>query len=104
MHIAVWKGGLFSERPAMTTLNHTSSDSVIPAFKRSLRFLAIRLARRFNDRVSAVIAHREQQAQRFILHRLSDRELKDFGLNRLQIDEGLAEAATARSRRQQSRK
>jgi uncharacterized protein YjiS (DUF1127 family) len=51
-----------------------------------------------------VIAHREQQAQRFILHSLSDRELKDFGLNRLQIDEGLAEAATARSRRQQSRK
>ena len=43
-------------------------------------------------------------AEPTFLHRLSDRELKDFGLNRLQIDEGLAEAATARSRRQQSRK
>ena len=105
MHIAVWKGGHFGERPAMTTLNNTSSDSVIPvAFKRSLRFFAIRLARRINDWVSAVIAHREQQAQRFVLHSLSDRDLKDFGLNRLQIDEGLAEAATARSRCQRSRK
>lgn len=89
----------------MTMQNHTSSDSVIPvAFKRSLRFFAIRLARRINDWVSAVIAHREQQAQRFILHSLSDRDLKDFGLNRLQIDEGLAEAAIARSRYQRSRK
>ena len=89
----------------MTMLNHTSSDSVIPvAFKRSLRFFAIRLARRINDWVSAVVAHREQQAQRFVLRTLSDRELKDFGLNRSQISEGLAEAAATRSRCQRSRK
>jgi uncharacterized protein YjiS (DUF1127 family) len=89
----------------MTTLNGTSSDSVIPvAFKRSLRFLTIRLARRINDWVTAVIAHREQQAQLFILRGLSDRDLKDFGLNRSQIGEGVTEAATARSRSQRSRK
>ena len=88
----------------MTMLNSTSNDSVIPAFKRSLRFLAIRLARRINDWVNAVIAHRERQAQLIILRRLSDRELKDFGLNRAQIGEGLAAAAADRSLCQQSRK
>jgi uncharacterized protein YjiS (DUF1127 family) len=89
----------------MTTLNNTSSDSVIPvAFRRSLRFLTIRLARWINDWATAVVAHREQQAQRFVLRTLSDRELKDFGLNRSQISEGLAEAAAARSLCQRSRK
>lgn len=89
----------------MTMLNNTSSESVIPvAFKRSLRLFSARLARRFNDWVSAVIAHRERQAQLYVLRSLSDRELRDFGLNRSQIDNGLAEAAKERSRCQQSRK
>src|SRR5438128_974505 len=79
----------------MTMVNNTSSDSVIPvAFKRSLRFFALRLARRINDWVAAAIARRERQTQLTILRSLCDRNLKDFGLNRCQIGEGLAEAAT----------
>ena len=84
----------------MTMLNSTPNDSVIPvAFKRSLRFFTIRLTRRINDWVNAVIAHRERQAQLYVLRRLSDRELKDFGLNRAQIREGLAPATTPQMRR-----
>lgn len=89
----------------MTMPNNTSSDSVIPvAFRRSVRFLSLRLARRINGWVADMVAKREQQAQLFNLCRLGDRELKDFGLNRLQIGEGLAQAAIDRSRCQRSRK
>jgi uncharacterized protein YjiS (DUF1127 family) len=89
----------------MTMLNNTSSHSVTTvAFRRSLRFFAVRLTRRINDWVAAAIARRERQAQLTFLCSLSDRDLKDFGLNRCQIGEGLAEAATDRSRWQQSLK
>jgi uncharacterized protein YjiS (DUF1127 family) len=99
------KGGTLEKDPTMTMLNNTSSDSVTSdAFRRSLRFFGIRLARRINGWVTAVVAQREQQAQLTILRGLSDRDLKDFGLNRSQIGEGLSEAAAARSRCQQSRK
>jgi uncharacterized protein YjiS (DUF1127 family) len=47
-----------------------------------------------------MIAHREYQANLVVLRHLSDRELKDIGLHRGEIAEGLA--AKARSRKQQS--
>jgi hypothetical protein len=62
--IAGWKGGHPGERPKMTMLNNTSSHSVTTvAFRRSLRFFAVRLTRRINDWVAATIARRERQAQ-----------------------------------------
>ena len=89
----------------MTMFNHTSGDFVIPvASRKSLRFYFARFADRFNGWVNAVVAHREHRAQLFVLRRLSDRDLKDFGINRSQICKGLAEAAADLSRRQQSRK
>ena len=89
----------------MTMLNNTSSYSVTPvAFRRSKRFFILRLARFIDGLVANVIAQRERQAQLAVLRSLNDRELKDMGLNRCEIGEGLAEAAKARSVGQQSRK
>ena len=69
-----------------------------------MRFFILRLARFINGFVANVIAQRERQAQLAVLRSLNDRELKDMGLNRCEIGEGLAEAAKARSVGQQSRK
>ena len=89
----------------MTMLHNASDDSTIPvAFLRSLIFFAIWFARRFHDWINAVIAHRERHAQQYVLRTLSDRDLKDLGIHRSQISEGLAQAAADRSRCQQSRK
>ena len=85
----------------MTMLNNTSSYSPV-AFRRSLRYFILRFGRFVNGLVAAMIAERERQAQINVLRRFSDRELKDIGLNRSEIDYGLAEAAKYRSRCQQS--
>jgi uncharacterized protein YjiS (DUF1127 family) len=51
-------------------------------------FRALRRVKDFlDDWIAAVLAHRERQAARFVLHRLSDRELKDMGLSRSDIDQ-----------------
>jgi len=89
----------------MTMLNNTSNSSASAvAFRRSARFFIVRLARLLNGWVAAAIAERERHAQLTALRTLSDRDLKDVGLNRCQIGEGLAEAAKDRSRCQPSRK
>jgi Domain of unknown function (DUF1127). len=49
-----------------------------------------------------MIAHREREAARFMLGHLNDRALKDIGIYRSQIDDGLAEIARGRALRQQS--
>jgi len=49
-----------------------------------------------------MIAHREREAARFTLGHLNDRALKDIGIYRSQIDDGLTEIARRRARRQQS--
>ena len=87
----------------MTMLNNTSNTSVnAVAFRRSARFFIVRLARLLNGWVAAAIAERERHAQLTVLRTFSDRDLKDVGLNRCQIGEGLAEAAKDRSRCQPS--
>jgi uncharacterized protein YjiS (DUF1127 family) len=89
----------------MTMLNNTSNTSVNAfAFRRSARFFIVRLARLLNGWVAAAIAERERHAQLTVLRTFSDRDLKDVGLNRCQIGEGLAEASKDRSRCQPSRK
>jgi len=62
------------------------------------------LARLANGWIAALIAQRQRQANLVILRSLSNRELRDIGLDRCQIGEGLAEAAKARSRLQQSKR
>jgi uncharacterized protein YjiS (DUF1127 family) len=89
----------------MTMLNNTSSYSATPAtIRRAIRIFVRGLARLANGWIASLIAQRERQANLVILRRLSDRELRDIGLDRCQIGEGLAEAAKARSRLQRSRR
>ena len=65
---------------------------------------AIRLARvrrLINRFLAAVIARHERHAAREALRRLDDRQLKDFGMYRAQIDSSLEELAQIRARMQQ---
>ena len=57
-----------------------------------------RLINRF---LAAVIARHERHAAREALRRLDDRQLKDFGMYRAQIDSSLEELAQIRARMQQ---
>ena len=52
--------------------------------------------------IAAVIAQRERQAAFAVLRSLSDRELRDMGIYRGQIGEGLEEAARFRASRHRS--
>ena len=89
----------------MTMLNNTSGHTVTPAtIRRTIRISVRGLARLANGWIAALIAQRQRQANLVILRSLSNRELRDIGLDRCQIGEGLAEAAKARSRLQQSKR
>jgi uncharacterized protein YjiS (DUF1127 family) len=60
------------------------------------RRCAIGLGRLINQWVAATIARREREANLVVLRNLMDSELRDIGLNRCQIGEGLEEAAKER--------
>lgn len=70
---------------------------IMPLSVRSgiLRFLAS-FGRLVNGWVAAAIDRRERQAAMVALRHLDDRELKDIGIYRCQIDTVIAEAAQAR--------
>ena len=53
-----------------------------------------------NGWIAAIIAQREHQASVAVLRSLSDRELRDMGIHRGQIGDGLADAARDRASRQ----
>ena len=87
----------------MTTLNSTSSHFARSAARpsptyRKARFYLKSLAHMINGWIAAAIALRERQANLCILRKLGDRELRDMGLSRSQIGEGLREAAKDRAR------
>ena len=69
------------------------------AWRRTSVFLA-RTRRLIDSLVAAAIARRERHATLAVLRHLNGRELKDFGLDRSQIDLGLDQAAQERSRLQ----
>jgi|SRR5580704_3270457 uncharacterized protein YjiS (DUF1127 family) len=86
----------------MTIINITPhSTTTTSEIQRTLGLFLNRLGRLINHSIAAAIAHRARQADIDILRRLSDRELKDIGLTRGDIGEGLAEAARYRIRMQQ---
>jgi uncharacterized protein YjiS (DUF1127 family) len=74
----------------------------IRSFRPTAPTIRRRLAVFLNHWVTAIIAHREREAARFLLGHLSDRELKDIGIYRSHIDDGLAEIARRRARLQRS--
>ena len=87
----------------MSMLNHTSSTFVTTdAMRSTLRSWQAWLGHMINGYIAKLIAQREQQANLVILRYLADRELRDMGINRSQIGEGLAEAAKDRSALQEA--
>ena len=87
----------------MTMLNTAPPYATLAsAIQRKARFVLKRMAHLLNYWVAAAIAKRARQANITYLHHLSDRELRDIGLYRGDLAEGLAEAAKNRIRMQQS--
>jgi len=85
----------------MSILDSISDFSTAPmAIRRSVRVAARGFFRAVNNVVAAIIAQREYQANLAILRCLTDRELRDIGLERGQIGPGLAEAARDRAMHQ----
>lgn len=84
----------------MTMLTNMQTSATRPFALRA----AVRLAhlRRFINRFFAgVIARHERNAARAVLHRLDDRQLKDLGIYRAQIESSLEDLAQTRARMQQ---
>jgi uncharacterized protein YjiS (DUF1127 family) len=82
----------------MSLLNSTSDFSSTPtAIRKSIRVFARGLFRAVNNAVAVIIAQREYQANLAVLRSLTDRELRDIGLDRGRIGAGLAEVARDRA-------
>jgi uncharacterized protein YjiS (DUF1127 family) len=89
----------------MTMLNTIPSNATVAsAIQRRARFLLKRLGRLLNHWLAAAIAEQARRADIAVLRRLSDRELKDIGLTRGDLGEGLAEAARSRIGMQRSKR
>ena len=84
----------------MTMLTTIPTPSTRPFAWRTAIRLA-RMRRLINRFLAAVIARHERHAAREALRRLDDRQLKDFGIYRAQIDSSLEELAQIRARMQQ---
>src|SRR5262245_55212819 len=83
----------------MTVLDVFSTATRPMAWRRTAVFL-VRARRLISRLIAAEMAHRERHAELVALRRLNDRELRDVGLYRSQIEFGLDEAAADRSRMQ----
>jgi uncharacterized protein YjiS (DUF1127 family) len=89
----------------MTMLNTFRPNAMTAsAFQRTARFLLKRIGRLLNHWISAAIEQRAHQADIILLRHFSDRELKDIGLTRGDLGEGLAEAARCRILMQRSKR
>jgi len=85
----------------MTMLNNTSPYAVTaPGLRRGATIFLARLGSFINRLIAAAIAHRERQAALVALRHLSDRDLKDIGISRSEIDDALFERAQERLRMQ----
>jgi uncharacterized protein YjiS (DUF1127 family) len=96
---------LFERILAMTLLNITPHHgTVASAIQRRAGLFLTGMGRTLKRWIAAVIAERARQADIIVLRQLNDRELKDIGLTRGDLREGLMEAARSRNRMQQSRR
>jgi uncharacterized protein YjiS (DUF1127 family) len=84
----------------MTILTTIPTSATRPFAWRTALWLA-RSRRLVNRFLAAVIARHERHAAREALRKLDDRNLKDFGMYRSQIDSRLEELAQTRARMQQ---
>ena len=84
----------------MTLLNTGSSQTRASHVRETVSFIGRCLFDLFNGWIAAVIARHERHASLAVLRSLSDRELRDMGLYRGQIGDGLADAARDRASRQ----
>lgn len=84
----------------MTLLNSNSGYSETSYAREMVRSIGRWLFSLANGWIAAVIAQREHQASLAVLRSLSDRELRDMGIHRGQIGDGLADAARDRASRQ----
>ena len=84
----------------MTMLTTIPSSATRPFAWRTAVLLA-RLRRLTNRFFAAVIARHERHAKREALRRLDDRQLRDIGMSRTQIESSLEELAEMRARMQQ---
>ena len=85
----------------MTLLNDFAARSAAPAAMRSAIGNTRGLAKVINNWIAG-LAQREYQENVTLLRSFSDRQLKDVGLDRSQVEK-LAEAGDARSRIQQAK-
>jgi uncharacterized protein YjiS (DUF1127 family) len=86
---------------AMTMFNVTPRYSTAaPVIWRAAGSFVARVRILIDRTIAALIARQERQAELFYLRRLGDRELRDMGLTRGDLDAGLAEAAKARIEKQ----
>lgn len=86
----------------MTLLNVPPPyTTVASAVQRRAHFLLKSIGSVLDSWVAAAIKERTRRAELTVLHRLTDRELKDMGLTRGDLGDGLAEAANSRNRLQQ---
>lgn len=87
----------------MTMLTHIgSSRTITSSFRRTVIVLLRRIGRRVDHWVAITIANRERQVVRSMLHGLNDRDLKDFGVCRGEIDSVLTDATEMLERRLRS--
>jgi uncharacterized protein YjiS (DUF1127 family) len=82
----------------MTMILNTPPPAMTSAIWKGGIRLLVRFRRLVNNWVAAALARRERQAALVVLRKLGDRELKDIGLHRCQIDDAIAAAAKARLR------
>jgi uncharacterized protein YjiS (DUF1127 family) len=87
----------------MTMLNTGPSNATVAsAIRRKARFVLKHMGHLLNRWIATAIAKRARQEDITFLHHLNDRELRDIGLYRGDLAEGLSEAARNRIRMQQS--
>ena len=85
----------------MTMLSNNPRYPLATARNRSsVGGFMVSLGRLVDRLVAAVIVRHQRQAELAALHRFSDRELKDIGICRGEIDYALDEAAKIRARLQ----
>jgi uncharacterized protein YjiS (DUF1127 family) len=86
----------------MTLMITTTRSHAATAIRRRLLVFLGHLGRLVDGWVAAMIADFERRAEAAALHHLSDRQLKDIGLYRCQIESALAEAGRDRLNERQS--